>query len=243
MVPNAGNIVLPRLVATVLSILLAAWAVTELISLSTSTAVHSLAMAVGAGGQSKSEPLDRIFEDQASSYLWKRCDTFALNSLVAVSLANVDQASGSADPIRTDRAGDEAETAIRKVLRCRPLDGDLWLKLATLDTVRRTPSEKTIELIRLSHWTAPSEGWIVRRRVDLTSRLFDRGIAEIRPELRSDIRTLVNFDAVDKIAEMFVAAPESVRLIYREWIELLPSRRRSELARAVERRGSSLNAS
>jgi hypothetical protein len=215
MVPNVGNIVLPRLVATGLSILLSAWAVIELISLSASTTVR----------------------------VWERCDTLALNALVAVSLANVDEATAAADPIRTDRAGDEAETVIRTALRCRPLDGDLWLKLAALDTGRRTPSERTIELIRLSHWTAPSEGWIVRRRVDLASRLFDTGASEIRPELRSDIRTLVNFDAVGKIAEMFVAAPESVRPIYREWIELLPSRRRSELARAVERRGSSLNAS
>ncbi len=243
MVPNVGNIVLPRLVATALSVLLTAWAVTELISLSASTTGRSLATAIDASDQSKSEVLDRLLEDQASGRLWERCDTLTLNALVAVSLANVDEATAAADPIHTDRASDSAEAAIRKALRCRPLDGDLWLKLAALDTVQRTPSEKTIEAIRLSHWTTPSEGRIVRRRVDLASRLFDRGIADIRPELHSDIRTLVTFDAVDKIADMFVAAPESVRPIYREWIELLPTGRRSELARAVELRGSSLNAS
>jgi hypothetical protein len=240
MVPNVGSIVLPRLVATVLSIVLVGWAGHELIF--RGTTVRSLTTAVDATGHPKTEILDRI-QEQASGRLWERCDTIALNALVEVSLAEVDAATAAADPIRTDRAIDVAKTAIRTTLRCRPIDGDLWLKLVSLDAVRGAPSERTIEYIRLSHWTAPSEGRIVRRRVDLASRLLERGVTDIRPELHSDIRVLVNFDTVDKLADMFVAAPESVRPIYQEWIALLPKGRRSELASAVERRGSSLNAS
>jgi hypothetical protein len=242
MVPNFGNIVLPRLVATALSVLLVVWAGRELIFRSAGTTVRSLITAVDAIGHPKTEILYRI-QELASGRMWERCDPLALNAIVEVSLTEVDGATAAADPIRTDRAVDVAETAIRTTLRCRPIDGDLWLKLVSLDVARGAPSERTIEHIRLSHWTAPSEGRIVRRRVDLASRLLEKGLADIRPELHSDIRVLVNFDAIGNIADLFVTAPESVRPIYREWIELLPTQRRSELTKAVEGRGSSLNAS
>ena len=239
MVQNVGKIVLPRLIATAVSVLLAAWAVGGLISLSASKTVRSLAAAVDAGDRPRLEILDRMSEDQSADRLWGRCDTSTLNALVTVSLAEVDLATVTADPIRADRASGQAEAAIRKALRCAPLDGNLWLRLAALDTVRRGPSVKTVELIRLSHWIAPNEGWIVRRRVDLASRLFESGVTAVEPELRSDIRTLVNFDGSSKIADMFLTAPESVRPMYREWIDLLPKERKNNVTKALERRGTS----
>jgi hypothetical protein len=240
MLQTVGKIVLPRLVATAVAVLLAAWAVTGFISLSEGRAARSLAAAIDAGDGPKLEALDRSFEGRSLEPLLERCDASTLNALATVGLAEVDLATTMADPIRSDRASDVAEAAIRQALRCAPLSGDLWLKLAALDTVRRGPSARTVELIKLSHWTAPSEGWIVRRRVDLASRLYESGVKDVGPELHSDIRTLVNFDASGKIADMFVAAPHSVRPIYREWIELLPPGRKSDVTKAVERRGSSL---
>jgi predicted nucleotidyltransferase len=241
MVQNVGKIVLPRLIATAVSIFLVAWAVTGLMSLSASKTVRSLAAAIDAGGQPRMEVLERISNDQSANRLGERCDTVTLNALVTIGLAEVDLATVTADPIRGDRASEGAEAAIRKALRCAPLDGNLWLRLAALDTVRRGPSVRTVEFIRLSHWIAPNEGWIVRRRVDLASRLFGSGVRDVQPELRSDIRTLVNLDGPSKVADMFFTAPESVRPIYREWIDLLPEERKNKVTKAVERSGTSLN--
>ena len=64
---------------------------------------------------------------------------------------------------------------------------------------------------------------------------------DVEPELRSDIRTLVRFDTPNNVAEMYLAAPESVRPIYREWFELLSEERKKSLTRALERRGGNLN--
>jgi hypothetical protein len=239
MVQNVGKIILPRLIATAVSIFLVAWAAIGLISLSASKTVRSLAAAIDAGGQPSMEVLRRISDDLSANPLGERCDSQTLNAFVTVGLAEFDLAIVAADPIRTDRASDGAEAAIRKTLRCAPLDGNLWLRLAALETVRRGPSAKAVEFIRVSHWIAPNEGWIVRRRVDLASRLFETGIKDVQSELRSDIRTLVNFDGSSKIADMYLAAPESVRPIYREWIELLPVQRKNNLTRALERRGTS----
>ena len=240
MVQNVGKIILPRLIATAVSVFLAAWAVTGLISLSASKSVRSLAAAIDAGGRATSEVLDRMSEDHSAGRLWDRCDTLTLNARVTVGLAELDLATVTADPIRADRASEAAEAAIRNALRCAPLDGNLWLRLAALDTVRRGPSVRTVEFIRLSHWIAPNEGWIVRRRVDLASRLFESGVRDVQPELRSDIRTLVNFDGPSKMADMFLAAPQSVRPMYREWIELLPQERKNIVTKALERRGTNL---
>jgi hypothetical protein len=116
------------------------------------------------------------------------------------------------------------------------------LRLAILDTARRGPSSATIQYVRLSHWTTPSEGGVVQTRVDFAARLLGAGFKDVEPELRSDIRTLVSFDTPNNIADMYSAAPESVRPIYREWIDLLPEERKTRVIRAVESRGGNLNA-
>jgi hypothetical protein len=165
-----------------------------------------------------------------------------LRALATVRLKELDQAFVAADPLRSDRAYEGAEAAIRKSLSCAPLDGSLWLRLATLDTSRRGPSSATIQFLKFSHWTAPSEGWIVRARVDFASRLFGAGFEGVQAELRSDIRTLVSFDTPNNIADMYLISPEAVRPIYRDWIDLLPEGRKRRVFRAVEGRGGNLNA-
>lgn len=241
MIQSVASIVLPRLVATALSIGLAAWAVSGMIALSDSDVVRSLATAIESDGQPRLEVLDRLNEGGLSDRLLASCDISNLRAFATVRLKEFDLAFVTADPIRADRASVEAEAAIRKALSCAPLDGILWLRLAALDTARRGTSSKTIEFLKLSHWTAPSEGWIVRARVNFASRLFGAGVKGVEPELRSDIRTLVNFDAPNNVADLFVAAPELVQQIYRDWVALLPPERKKSVARSVERRGGNLN--
>lgn len=241
MIQSITKIVLPRLVATALSVGLAAWGVNGIIGLTASDVVRSLATVIESGQQPRLEVLDRLHESAQLERILASCDRSNLRALATAQLNDFDMALVAADPIRADRAAVGAEAAIRKALACAPLDGNLWLRLATLDTARRGPSSNTIAFLRLSHWTAPSEGWIVRARVNFASRLFGAGIKDVEPELRSDIRTLVNFDAPDSVAELFVALPPSVQPIYRDWITLLPQDRKYDVKRSVERRGGILN--
>jgi hypothetical protein len=235
------GIVAPRLVATVVSLALIVWAVSGFIALSESSTVRSLARAIEMGGEPKPEVLDQLHQDRSFERLLSKCDTANLRALIVVRLKEIDVASAMADLHRVNLAYEGAEAAIRKSLICAPLDGNLWLRLAILDTARRGPSSKTIELFRLSHWTAPSEGWVARARIEFSSRLFAAGIKDVEPELRSDIRTIVSFDMPNNIAEMFFLAPHPVRPIYREWIDLLSERRKVRVIRAIESRGGNLN--
>jgi hypothetical protein len=237
---SIANIVVPRLVATALSVSLAAWAVAGIRAYSADSTVRSLAAAV-EGGQPQPEGLERFDKNGSSARIMANCDTASLRALATLLLKEFDLTNSSADPIRAGRASERAETAVRKTLSCAPLDGASWLRLAVLDNARRGPSSRTVELIKLSHWTAPSEAWIVRSRVQFVSRLFEEGVKELQPELRSDIRKLVNTDWPLNVAEMFVSAPGSVRHFYLEWIALLPANRQRRLANAVERLGGNLN--
>ena len=236
------SIVLPRLVATVMSLGLAIWALNGFMAHTASATVRMLAKAIEDGGQPKLDVLDQLHENDTSDRILARCDSTDLRALAAVRLREIDLAYVTADPARADRAGAAAEGAIRKALSCGPLDGNLWLRLASLQTARFGPSPEALEFLRLSHWIAPSEGWILRARVDFASRLLGAGLKSTESELRSDIRTLVSFDSNSNIADMFMTAPEAARAIYREWIQLLPEERKRSLARALERRGVDLTA-
>ena len=236
-----GSNVVLRLVATALSLSLAAWAVSEIVAINKIGVVHALATAIESGGEPRLEVLDQLDEDGLSDRILSKCDTANLRALATVRLKELDLSFVVADPLRADRAYEAAEAAIRKSLSCAPLDGRFWLRMAILDTARRGPSSTTFEYVRLSHWTAPSEGWIVRARVEFAARLFGAGLKEVEPELRSDIRTLVSYDSARNLADMYLAAPESVRPIYREWIELVPEAQKHIVTRAVERRGGNLN--
>jgi hypothetical protein len=242
MTESIASIVLPRLAATALSLGLAAWAVSGLAALSASDVVRSLASAIESGGEPRLEVLDRLDKSDLSQRILANCDRSDLRALATVRLKELDLAFVVADPLRSDRAFEGVEAAIRKSLSCAPLDGSLWLRLATLDTARRGPSSATFQYVRLSHWTTPNEGWIVRARVDFAARLLGAGFKDVESELSSDIRTLVSFDTPDIVADMYLAAPEAVRPIYRDWIDLLPEGRKSRVIRAVESRGGNLNA-
>jgi hypothetical protein len=240
MTQSFTSIVLPRLVATALSVGLAAWATNGILKLSASDVVRSLASVIESGQQPRSEILDQLHESEQLKKILTSCDRSDLRALATTQLKDFDIALVEAEPTRADRAAAAAETAIRQALACAPLDGNLWLRLAALDTARRGPSSNTIEYLRLSHWTAPGEGWIVRARVNFASRLFEAGIKDVEPDLRSDVRTLVFFDAPDSVAELLVALPQSIQPIYREWIALLPQNRKNDVKRYVERHGGNL---
>ena len=242
MTENIGSIVILRLVATALSLGLAVWATNGIATLSAIDEVRALATTIESGGEPRLEVFDQLNESDLPDRILSKCDTSNLRALATVRLKELDLAYVVADPPRADRANQGAEAAIRKSLSCAPLDGIFWLRMAILGTARRGTSLTTIEYVKLSHWTTPSEGWIVRTRVDFAGRLFGAGIKDVEPELRSDIRTLVSYDADRNIADMYMAAPESVRTIYREWIELLPEARKNSVTRAVEDRGGKLNA-
>lgn len=235
MARSIPSIIVPRLVATILSAGLAYWAVTGIIALSASTTVRSLAAAIESGSQPRLDVLDRLDREQVYDRILTSCDTSELRALVTVRLKELDLAFATADPIRADRAYEGAETAIRKSLSCAPLDGNLWLRLAMLETARRGASPRAKDFLSISRWAAPSEGWIVRARVYFTSRSFAAGMTEVESELRADLRTLVNRDAPTRVAEMFMTAPAQVQPLYQEWIDLLPDPRREMLNQTLER--------
>jgi hypothetical protein len=235
------DFVAPRLIATLIAAALVAWSLSGLASHLTTASVRSLAAAIERGEEPHLAVFDRLDRENGPKSILARCDTADLRALVLVRLKELDLAYAAADPKRAERATGEAEGIIRKALSCSPLDGNNWLKLAALHIARTGATARAFEFIKLSQWTSPSEGRILRSRVNIASQVFAAGFKDVESELRSDIRTLVRFDATDSVATMYLIAPELVRPIYREWMELLPIERRKRIANAVERGGGNQN--
>ena len=237
---NLLRIVVPRLVATAISIALAGWAIVGFRDYTASATVRMLAKAIAEGEQPKVAALDQLHESREFDRILTTCNSANLRALAAIHLKEVDLAYVMADPPRAERMGAAAGQTIRRALACAPLDGNLWLRWAALQTAQNGPSAATFEAVRLSYWLAPNDGWITRARVDFSSRLYGAGLKDVEAELRSDIRMLVRFDSNNNIADLLETAPESVRPIYREWIAVLPQGKRNSLARTLERRGNDL---
>jgi hypothetical protein len=68
-------------------------------------------------------------------------------------------------------ARDRAAGALRAALRCMPMDGDLWLRLAALDHALGAANARVARLFELSRETMPYEGSVMRRRQAFAPRL------------------------------------------------------------------------
>lgn len=76
----------------------------------------------------------------------------------------------SDDPAVTE-ARERAAGAVRAALRCMPMDGDLWLRLAALEHARGATTADVARLFELSRETMPYEGSVMRRRQAFAPRL------------------------------------------------------------------------
>lgn len=76
----------------------------------------------------------------------------------------------SEDPIVT-AAREQAAEAVREVLRCMPMDGDLWLRLAMVEHALGAKNAHVSRLFELSRETMPYEGSVIRRRQAFAPRL------------------------------------------------------------------------
>lgn len=63
----------------------------------------------------------------------------------------------------------QAMLAIQSLLRCSPMDGDMWLRLALVGRTLGLEQSLLDTYIGWSRKIAPHEGWIQRRREDLST--------------------------------------------------------------------------
>ena len=100
----------------------------------------------------------------------------------------------------------------RQALAHNPNDSFSWLALFWLcswDSKSAPP--RCLDYLRMSYRVGPNEGWIAERRNALAHKYFHELPLDLREAVATEFNGLVNSSLFIKAADLFIAAPSSVR--------------------------------
>lgn len=147
-------------------------------------------------------------------------DSFTRASLT-IHLATLEAASENDDAAAIGVARKNALRAAEHRLLCNPLDGNAWLRYAVVKSRGGGDPASVVEDLRMSYWTAPSEGWILEPRLVFATGLSLSGVGGFEMEYLSDLRLYVSFEPASRVAAAFVATSAIVRRRLRPLIDEL----------------------
>jgi hypothetical protein len=163
-------------------------------------------------------------------------DSFTRASLT-VNLAALDAATKALDVSLADAAETNAIRAAEHRLECNPLDGNAWLHYAMLEARGKGPVASVVDALRVSYWTAPSEGWIIVPRLTFATNLTLAGVTGFEMEYLDDLRRFASFESTSQVASAFVAVASKLRVQMRPLIDAQPQARRRAIVAEIDRLG------
>jgi hypothetical protein len=163
-------------------------------------------------------------------------DPFTRASLT-VNLAAFDAATKTIDVPLADAAEANAIRAAEHRLECNPLDGNAWLHYAMLEARGKGPVASVIDALRVSYWTAPSEGWIIEPRLAFATNLTLAGVTGFETEYLDDLRRFASFESTSRVAAAFVAVASKLRTQMRPLIDAQPQARKKAIVAEIDRLG------
>ena len=163
-------------------------------------------------------------------------DPFTRASLT-VNLAALDAATKANDAPLADVAEKNAVRAAEHRLECNPLDGNAWLRYAMVENKGRGPVNSVIDALRVSYWTASSEGWIIEARLPFATNLALAGASGFETEYVDDLRRFASFKSTGRVAAAYVALSPPVRRRLRPLIDGEPETRKKAILAEIDRLG------
>jgi len=126
--------------------------------------------------------------------------------------------------------------AIRR-LACNPLDGNAWLRYATIADREGAPPQAIDAALGASHRFAPAEAWVIVPRLEFVTRRFLAGAAIDFDQYDADLQRFVAFEPTGRVADAYVIAPPEVQQRLRPLIDAAPKPRRRDILAAIDRLG------
>lgn len=126
-------------------------------------------------------------ERRVTAFAWT-CRRDLMRDMISLRLSMLDAAFDLGDLAAIDAARAAATEALETTLACDPLDGNAWLRLAKIDLRFTGPTDRVLDALVASQWSAPNEGWVLRQRLPLVAHLVAAGVEPADQLLRSDVR-------------------------------------------------------
>jgi len=229
---------LTRFVTLVIAVVGIGWSAAEVRSHLVSEPIRMFAEKVEDSSQVDWQSLQRASAEFDMEQYVSNCRTGLLDPIISIRLAAVgaaykELASSGADQV--DTALDEAEATLREALRCRPMDGHAWLRLAIVEARIVGPNNGVLEMLRMSYRTAPNEAWITHFRIPFVSQLYESGFTEVKPLLEEDIHAVMNWGSMYDVGHSVMTARQSAIPLYRDAFVQLPADRQKWAHRIAEK--------
>jgi hypothetical protein len=226
---TVGLIASPVLSAVALAVI--ALSIRSLALFASCADLFDLAAAIERGARPEADYLARFVTSSGLDRVSYDCSDPYTRASLTVNLAALAAATTAMDAAMIDKAERAAIGAARHRLECNPLDGNAWLRYAMLERRGDGPIGSTIDALRLSYWTTPSEAWIMEPRLDFASDLRAAGADGFETEYLSDLRRFASFEPTDRVASAYVATGAEPRGLLRNLIgEQRPARRKAIVA-------------
>jgi hypothetical protein len=217
-----------------LTAVLTGWSI-AVISLDSETAPFlAVAQRVESNGVADQAFLARLDRALAASSSRVACPRDLLRTAVTVKLARLEGAYRRNNSTEWAGIAGEAAELLRRALRCFPRDGNLWLRLATVEFATAGPTDEVERMVRLSAELAPGEEWILVPRLVFASKLIDfrPGMREV---LRKDVQTIVSHARAAEVGALYLQVGERAREVFEEFLAgPLEAGRKAEIQQAID---------
>jgi hypothetical protein len=174
---------------------------------------------------------DRIAPLAAAADQVAGCPMAVRRAAVTLHLAALDAAAS--DGALPPRRLAPTTAAITAALRCSPLDGNLWLRLAMVKAAENAPLAEVVRALEVSYWTAPSEGWVILARTKFVAPLRAAGVPLLATEFGDDLRNLVLYGATEDIVATRAELPAALAPKFDRLVARVPEPRHTAIENAV----------
>ena len=224
-------------ILSVIGVVVVSLSVRTLVLFAANADVFDLAASIEKGALPDADYLARFVGSNGLNRAAVDCgDPFTRASLT-VNLAALDAATKGIDVPLADAAETNAIRAAEHRLECNPLDGNAWLHYAMVEARGKGPVASVVDALRVSYWTAPSEGWVIEPRLAFATNLYLAGVTSFETEYVDDLRRFASFESTSRVAAAFVAVASKLRTQMRPLIDAQPETRKKAILAEIDRLG------
>jgi hypothetical protein len=199
--------------------------------------LRDLAMSIETGAHPDSAYLLTFIRNQGLDRPDSDCADSLTRAELTVALAAL---TTSAREKNNESVTTSANVALRVVehrLACSPLDGNAWLRYATILSALGQPSTKVITALRLSYALAPNESWIIEPRILFATFMYVRGEKTFEAQYRRDLELFSTFMPTRAVAAKYVNSPPAVRTFLHSAILDQPDERQKAIIGEIDNLG------
>ncbi|MEJ1158826.1 hypothetical protein [Prosthecomicrobium sp. N25] len=231
MAGSAGWHVLRALAVTV-GLALAAGGVSAVSGEATTAPLRDVALQIERKGVGDPSFFERAERRSGTVLDAPGCSRDLVRSAATLRVARLETAAVQAQDATEAIAA--ADRTLRAALACRPIDGNLWLRLAVVAVARDGFTPAAEDLLRRSIRLAPAEDWIMAARVRFLGALVESGILEAEALFASEAETYMRRARVYEIVALYAAAGPAARAAQEAMWAALGEDRMSRIQRQAE---------